>query len=266
MGDGFSRIASRYQAISSVQKAGAHLLLGMIDIRPDDDILDLGCGTGNLARQLREYTRGKIVGVDPSPDMLREARARGGEVEYGQFGVDDLPYDAAFDVIVCNSVMQWFTDPPKALAAMRRALKPGGRIAVQAPATSEYGPNFLRAMRRVALDPRTRDTWAAFRSPWFFLESAEEYARLFENAGFAVRNCRLQSVLTKHTPAEAFDAYLSGAAEAYLNPRCYGVPLPPGYLDAVREIVRHSLAAEARPDGLVQLCINRIFIAATAPQ
>lgn len=262
MPENFSRVAPHYQNISTVQKAGAKVLLEKLDIRPDDSVLDLGCGTGNLARQIREYTRGQIVGVDPSAEMLREARSRGGGIAYEQGGAEDIAYMARFDVIVCNSVMQWFTDPPKALANIRRALKPGGRLGLQAPATREYGPSFIRAMNRVALDPRTRETWAAFRCPWFFLESAEEYARLFERAGFTIRYASLQTVITRHTPEEAYNAYLSGAAEAYLNPRYYGVPFPPGYEAAVADVVKRSLAAEAGPDGLIPLAFNRIFIIA----
>lgn len=263
MGGDFTRISKEYEQISSVQKAGADILLDLLKIHGNEDVLDLGCGPGNLTRKIRALTAGRVHGIDPSEGMIREAAANGHSITFERKSAEALDSGPEFDVIFCNSAFMWFTDPVKSLANMKRALRPGGRAGMQAPATQEYGPNFIRAMRRVALDPRTRDTWAAFKSPWFFLETAEEYAQLFERAGFTVRWAALQTVITKHTPEEAFGVYLSGAAAAYLNEQYYEKPFSPGYKEAVGEIVQKSLASEAAPDGMVQLAFNRIFIIAT---
>lgn len=72
----------------------------------------------------------------------------------------------------------------------------------------------------------------------------------------------LQSVITKHTPEQAFGVFLSGATAAYLNRRYYGAPFPSGYENAVKDVVSRPLASEVEPDGMVKLVFNRIFIIA----
>ena len=98
------------------------------------------------------------MGVDPSPGMVREARGGAGDddgLEFHVAGGETLDMPARFDAIFCNSALQWFRDPPRALANCRAALRAGGRMAVQAPARSSYCPNFLRAVDALAADPRT---------------------------------------------------------------------------------------------------------------
>ena len=69
----FSKIATKYEDYSSVQKSAAEVLLKLLEIGNTGDVLDLGCGVGNLTKMIREITKGKVVGVDPSEGMIREA-------------------------------------------------------------------------------------------------------------------------------------------------------------------------------------------------
>jgi ubiquinone/menaquinone biosynthesis C-methylase UbiE len=68
----FSKIATKYEEVSLSKIQKPVILIGLIDIRNSDDILDLGCGTGHLTRKLRELTNGRIVGVDPAEGMIKE--------------------------------------------------------------------------------------------------------------------------------------------------------------------------------------------------
>ena len=72
----FTDISSRYERDSLIQKSAADKLVCLLDIRRDDDVLDLGCGTGSLTRKIRAVTDGRVVGVDPSAGMIREAAVR----------------------------------------------------------------------------------------------------------------------------------------------------------------------------------------------
>ncbi len=119
-------------------------------------------------------------------------------------------------------------------------------------------------MEDVARDPRTAETWRAFRSPWFFLETAEAYAERLEAAGLRVSVARLEELVARETPDGALRVYGSGAAQAYLNPDCYGAPLPARWADDVREIVRASFARRAGADGRLDLRFRRVFLVARA--
>lgn len=97
---------------------------------PCRTVLDVGCGTGQLAARLRrELPRTQIVGCDFSAGMLAAARARDRRADWVQGDAGRLPFaDAAFDAVVSTEAFHWFPDPRRALAEFRRVLRPGGRL------------------------------------------------------------------------------------------------------------------------------------------
>lgn len=263
---GFDAVSSRYARDSSVQRTAADALLRLAPVGPADDVLDVGCGTGALLARVRALTSGRVAGVDPSAGMIEAARREApAGVALERMGAEDLPYEAEFDLVLSNSALQWFHDVPRALARFRRALRPGGRAAIQAPATRRYCPEFVEAMEDVGRDPRTAAAWATFRSPWFFLESADAYADRLEAAGLRVAAARLDELVAREPPDGALRVFGSGAAQAYLDPDCYAAPLPAGWAEAVREVVRASFARRAGPDGRLELRFRRVFLVARAP-
>ncbi len=72
----FSGIATKYEHYSFLQKSAADVLLEFLEIGDNDDVLDLGCGVGNLTRKIRGLTRGRVVGIDPSKGMIKEAKEK----------------------------------------------------------------------------------------------------------------------------------------------------------------------------------------------
>jgi trans-aconitate methyltransferase len=210
-----------------------------------------------------------VVGRDPSAGMLAQARSAQGRVDRIHFELgtaEDLNADQAFDAILCNSALQWFGDPAKALRACWRALRVGGRMAVQAPARQDFCPTFQRALAEVARHPKTAATFAKFTSPWFLLETAEAYAELFRAAGFVVPVARIERPLTRHPPEQVMAFFDSAATVGYLSPFCYGIPLPDGYAEHFRRIVEEGFRAQAGPDGRVELILHRVYVLAVKPE
>ncbi|HTX68831.1 MAG TPA: methyltransferase domain-containing protein [Thermoleophilia bacterium] len=266
MSDPFSSIAHIYRQTATAQKSAAERLFWMLRIERTDDVLDLGCGTGHLAQEIRLLTDGRVVGIDRSPQMIalaREAAPDGIELVTG--AAEDLDMPAQFDAIFCNSAFQWFTDEARALANCYAALRPGGRMVMQAPARREYCPNFIHAVATFADDPRTAETWSRFRTPWTFYETAEEYERLFSDAGFALVGGEIEELREHCTPSRALDMFDSGAAAAYLNPACYDVEMPDGYIDAARELVLADLRAQAGRKRRLEVVFNRVYVLARRP-
>jgi len=179
--------------------------------------------------------------------------------------VEDLDERACYDAIFCNSVLQWLTDPPRALANCHRALRPGGRMAAQAPARRNYCPNFTRAVAGLAEDESTRAGWSRFRSPWFFLETAQEYADLFEAAGFEVLDAEIREVTDRCSPEKAMEVFDSGAAAGYLNPACYEGGVGDDYLARARAVVAERLGAQADTEGLIDVTFHRVYVLARKP-
>ncbi len=261
---GFNDIASRYERDSLIQKSAADKLISLLDIRRDDDVLDLGCGTGSLTRKMRALTDGNVVGVDLSVGMIREAEAKkdGAKIDFKVASAEDIAYQDSFSVIFCNSAFQWFRDPKKALKNCYSALRKGGRMGIQAPAKKAYCPNFLAAIDAVAKDPRTAKTFAGFKPPWLFLDTAEEYVVMFRQAGFAVPFAKIEEVRTLHSPDEVMTIFESGAAAGYLNQEYYSTPVGEAYAKAFREIVSETFQNQANAQGKVELVFNRIYLIA----
>ena len=100
-------------------------------------MLDVGCGTGAVARRIAPLVGplGRVVGLDISPAMLavacQAAERDGVTIEWQVGRSESLPFpDGGFDLVVSQQGLQFAVDKPAAVAEMRRALAPGGRVAV----------------------------------------------------------------------------------------------------------------------------------------
>jgi ubiquinone/menaquinone biosynthesis C-methylase UbiE len=121
----YDRRWSRY-IVASTRETLARLALG-----PGDRLLDLGCGTGALLRELVSHVEPtRLCGVDLSPAMLAQARASlPATVRLVAGDAARLPLAAgAFDVIVSSSSFHLWAQPERALEELRRVLRPGGRL------------------------------------------------------------------------------------------------------------------------------------------
>ncbi len=260
----FDSIAEKYRQLSLVQASAGEQLIELLAIPPHADILDVGCGTGNLTALLAGKTDGRITGIDQSAAMIAEASRTvpAGRAEFLVQEAEAIDFDNAFDIIYCNSAFQWFQDPSGFLGRAFRALRPGGRIGMQAPATQAYCPTFLKALDRCCRNPAIGETFSGFRSPWFFLETAEAYARRFAESGFRVRCSSIDEVHSHKTPQEGFSIFCSGAKAAYLDPGRYREAWPEGYGEALLDALREAFMSMADADGRVDLVFRRIFVVA----
>jgi SAM-dependent methyltransferase len=150
-------------------------VLDRMQIRAEDNILDVGCGSGWLVRLLAERVfDGRVVGLDVSDEMIRRARQNLADVENVLFvvaGADEIPWDANFftHAISVESAYYW-PDPPRGLLQIYRVLAEGGRAWVLI--------NYFRD------NPHCHQWAEQFATP-AHLHSAEQWAAMFRAAGFA---------------------------------------------------------------------------------
>jgi ubiquinone/menaquinone biosynthesis C-methylase UbiE len=145
-------------------------MIDLLGLPGNQTILDVGCGTGDDARQMAQFIggQGRIVGVDNSQAMLAEARQRAAgqnlPVEFQIGDAQALPFDAdTFDGCRADRSLMHVPDTRKALSEMLRVAKPGGRIVVY---EVDFETLVIDAVDR-ALTRRILHTWCdSFPDGW----------------------------------------------------------------------------------------------------
>jgi demethylmenaquinone methyltransferase / 2-methoxy-6-polyprenyl-1,4-benzoquinol methylase len=138
----FAGLPRRYDLLSAALSFGQdprwrRAMVGAIDARASDRVLDVATGTGLVARALVGRYGCSVVGLDQSAEMLagaREALSRRPElaarIELREGQAERLPFgDAEFDHLTFTYLLRYVDDPGATLAELARVVKPGGRIA-----------------------------------------------------------------------------------------------------------------------------------------
>lgn len=130
----FDRIAPLYDAMNRVMSFGLdqqwRRAAAEAVVRPGDAVLDVCCGSGDLALAARE-AGGRVTGVDFARRMLERARRKTGDVEWLEGDALALPFgDGAFDAVTIGFGLRNLSDAPRGLAELRRVLRPEGRVAI----------------------------------------------------------------------------------------------------------------------------------------
>ncbi|WP_373058058.1 class I SAM-dependent methyltransferase [Gemmatimonas sp.] len=128
----YDALAGRYdQRWTGYVAASTALANARLPLKPGMRVLDVGCGTGVLLKQLRErMPDARFLGVDAAPRMLAQARQRlGRRVPLVEGSGEALPLsDRSVDAVVCTSALHYMADAPRALSEMHRVLTPGGTL------------------------------------------------------------------------------------------------------------------------------------------
>jgi ubiquinone/menaquinone biosynthesis C-methylase UbiE len=188
-------------------------------------VLDLATGPGEPALAIAEFvgTAGRVLGVDPVPEMVeaarREANRRGlGNASFAVAQADALPAEkGSFDAVVSRFGVMFFPAPTDAIREMLRVLKPGGRIALAVWSYAERNPFHYvlsRVVERyVSSPPPAADAPDAFR----YAEPGKLKAVLSEAGAAAVSERVLQFTVRATASLEQFYTLRTEMSESLRN-------------------------------------------------
>jgi arsenite methyltransferase len=128
-----AELARTYDRLSDSQFEGGKRLCERLELQAGQPVLDVGCGTGRLARWVAEKVgAGNVFGIDPLPERIAIARTQGAGVSFEVGQAEDLGAfgNQTFDAVCMSAVFHWVKDKPKALGEVQRVLRPGGRLGI----------------------------------------------------------------------------------------------------------------------------------------
>ena len=233
-------------------------LLAQVPLQSPRCVIDLGCGPGNSTELLvARYPGAEVSGLDSSPDMLRQARARLPNCAFAQDDLASWNPRGGTDLLFANAVFQWVPDHPTVLRRLLAALPDGGVLAVQMPDNTDEPA--LALMREVAEEGPWAAQLARTASARDDLPSPAAYYDLLKPVS---AHLEIWHTVYNHVMAGP-DAIVEWFKGSGLRPF-----LSPLEDDMRRDFVaaysaRIAEAYPARFDGQVLLRFPRLFIVAT---
>jgi trans-aconitate 2-methyltransferase len=178
-------------------------LVALVQPCPGCRVVDLGCGTGELTKELHlRLDASETVGIDSSPSMLERARPFAGAGVRFEEGDIATWKPASYDVVFSNAALHWVPDHRRLLARLTSALPVGGQLAVQVPANTDH-PSHTVGMEIAGeapfVDVFTDDPPP---DPATRVLAPEEYAELLDQLRFGEQHVRLQ-VYVHHLASSA---------------------------------------------------------------
>ena len=167
-------------------------LLDLLDAKPGERILDLGCGTGPMAGEIAKKGA-TVVGVDRSPEMVEHARRNYPELQFEVMDAREIVFAEPFDAVFSNATLHWIKEPERAVAGIAKALKPGGRFVAEFGGKRNVQELMLaaaRAWKKLGLPGAPE--------PWYYPGIAE-YSGILEQYGLEVTYANL---FERPTPLE----------------------------------------------------------------
>jgi trans-aconitate 2-methyltransferase len=252
-----------YNRFRQYRAEPVEMMIARLSLGGGERIADLGCGSGENTIELARRAGDALVdGVDSSPAMIERAiKLRAGldpaiakRVAFAIGDMRDFNSDREYTVVFSNAAMQWVREHGPVLASWHRALRPGGRLAVQVPANEHETAQ--ATMHAMAADAPWNEWLTSVRTPSDrSVRAPAEYAAMLAEIGYGEIDCHYHE----------FHHAMGGAAEVVefsratsLRPFLERLP-PERHADFIAELTRRLEQAYGTR-GPLTFNFRRLFI------
>jgi trans-aconitate methyltransferase len=172
--------ATHYDNKLSFVSALGKSMLELLAPQSGERILDVGCGTGDLASEIAA-AGAEPVGIDLSAEMIERARQKYPSIRFDVANAETFRTTERYDAVFSNAALHWMKRPADVIESIWLALRPGGRF------VAEFGGkgNVEGIVEAIAKVLHGKGILAEERNPWYF-PSIGEYSALLEKQGFRV--------------------------------------------------------------------------------
>lgn len=180
-----------YSSNSSPQKNWGHDLLAKLNLKGNENVLDVGCGDGKLSAEIAAcLSEGSVLGIDLSKEMLSFAKThyppeKFPSLSFLQMDATDFSFDSEFDIIFSNATLHWIKSPEIALKSFWKSLRPGGELLAQMGGKGNAS-EILKVIDLMLEDKKWSPYFKGFSFPFSFY-GPEVYREWLENTGFLTK-------------------------------------------------------------------------------
>ena len=203
--------AARYHQLSDPQRGWGRRVLERLAPAANEEIVDLGCGTGRLTADLHARVNGaaRVTAADRSWTMVTEARRYlPSAVPVVQTDATALPFTGdCFDAVFSTATFHWIPDHATLFAEVYRVLRSGGRLVAQAGGGPNLETLYVRA-RSLSEASDFAEYFGGWRDPWTFAGVDDTRERL-ERAGFIDLEVSLEPAPTPFPDAQGYADFIT---------------------------------------------------------
>lgn len=226
-------------------------LIEMLEAKPGERILDIGCGTGHLTSQIAA-TGAHVTGIDRSAEMIEQARTAHPALHFEVADARELSFPQPFDAVFSNATLHWINEPERVVTAIASVLCPGGRFVAEFGGKGNIA-GLMSALTRAWTNLQLPEP---FPNPWYY-PSIAEYTSLLALHGLETNYAAL---FDRPTPLEDGARGLSNWLDMFGG--CISEKVPTHLRETLKQEVEREARAELFHDGRWVLDYRRLRLVA----
>jgi len=177
-----------YEKASIFQQEWGNKLISELNLKGNEDILDLGCGNGLLTEKLAKLVpNGNVIGVDASEGMIKVAKEKEeNNLKFLLMDINQIDLNRQFDFIFSNATLHWIKNHKQLWTNIYKLLNPNGFVRFNFAADGNNS-NLIKVIKETIVFEEYKKYFSEFQWPWY-MPSVDEYENNLKDFAFSELN------------------------------------------------------------------------------